>query len=265
MLKKSILASLLVALMVSWTASASVQAATASLQNENDATITTVGELEKEISNVDLNDAAELSEARENILENTDPEVLEEYGEKLQNEVTEATNELADKLELTSNAENPENQYASATTTLDDGTVLEVNVSDTALPNLLRATTSTEKFGARSYKVESRVYHVMYPDGWICLLTFYNVGKSGLTATGTSVGGTRGLFPLSINASSKITDKRAEKNGYDINGQGDYTLNYVGTHGIGIYVMYRTLVSTVKLNNLYASSAKVTKSFQLYK
>ncbi|WP_149024055.1 hypothetical protein [Listeria grandensis] len=165
---------------------------------------------------------------------------------------------------MTTDAANPENQYASATTTLDDGTVLEVNVSDTAVTNLLRAT-ATEKFGARSYKVESRVYHVLYPDGWICLLTFYNVNGSGLTATGTSVGGTRGLFLLSINASSKITDKRAEKNGYDINGQGDYTLNYVGTHGIGIYVMYRTLVSTVKLNKLYSASASVTKSFKLYK
>ncbi|EUJ32560.1 hypothetical protein [Listeria cornellensis] len=159
---------------------------------------------------MDLNDESKLNAERENIIENTEPEILEEYKEDLQNEVTEATNELADSLELTTDAENPENQYASATTTLDDGTVLEVNVSDTAVTNLLRAAT-TEKFGARSYKVESRVYHVLYPDGWICLLTFYNVNGSGLTATGTSVGGTRGLFPLSINASSKITDKRAEK------------------------------------------------------
>lgn len=263
MLKKTIISSLLVGVMVSWTASASVAAAS-TVQNEDEATITTVSELEKKINSVDLNDESKLNAERENIIENTEPEILEEYKEDLQNEVTEATNELADSLELTTDAGNPENQYASATTTLDDGTVLEVNVSDTAVTNLLRAAT-TEKFGARSYKVESRVYHVLYPDGWICLLTFYNVNGSGLTATGTSVGGTRGLFPLSINASSKITDKRAEKNGYDINGQGDYTLNYVGTHGIGIYVMYRTLVSTVKLNKLYSASASVTKSFKLYK
>ncbi|EUJ22557.1 hypothetical protein PGRAN_13056 [Listeria grandensis FSL F6-0971] len=78
MLKKTIISSLLVGLMVSWTASTSVAAAAPAL-NEKDTTITTVSELEKKINSVDLNDEATLNAERENIIENTEPEILEEY------------------------------------------------------------------------------------------------------------------------------------------------------------------------------------------
>ena len=62
-----------------------------------------------------------------------------------------------------------------------------------------------------------------YPDTILCLKTDFTVSSDGLRATSTSTAGTFAVFPNKVSASSKITDSRAEKISYNINGQGDYT------------------------------------------
>ncbi|WHY98468.1 hypothetical protein [Peribacillus simplex] len=85
-----------------------------------------------------------------------------------------------------------------------------------------------------------------------------------MTAESSSTVGTTGVFPLQISKSSKLTDKRAEKVGYDINAQGDYTLTWVGYNGIGFVSYDRTIISSVKLTKLTSANATVSTSYKQY-
>jgi hypothetical protein len=46
---------------------------------------------------------------------------------------------------------------------------------------------ATYYYGSRSYSVKTRVKHILYPDGWTGLITYYKIGKSGLTASSSSM------------------------------------------------------------------------------
>lgn len=144
---------------------------------------------------------------------------------------------------------------------LDDGTIVEVITVDSPVLEKRPLLKATQNYGSRSYSVKTRVYHVLYPDGWTGLVTYYNVGKGGLTATSTSSAGTTSIFPLQISKSTKITDKRAEKVGTDINGQGNYTLTYIGYNGIGLASYDRVIISTIKLTKLTSKNATVSTSY----
>ncbi|MEQ6378771.1 hypothetical protein RZN25_18405 [Bacillaceae bacterium S4-13-56] len=71
-----------------------------------------------------------------------------------------------------------------------------------------------------------------------------------------SIGGTSAVFPTSVVVKDyRITDKYAEKEGYDINGQAEYLVTIGGYNGIGFVSEYYTLRSQIKLVDLYSNSA----------
>ncbi|EUJ53033.1 hypothetical protein [Listeria fleischmannii] len=223
--------------------------------------IDTISELKSQIK--DFKDDGSLlnEEKREEIIENTKPEILEEYTEDLSEKVNEATNELSSSTQLEIDISDNEVYKNHDMKILDDGTIVEVITVDSPVLEKRPLLKATQNYGSRSYSVKTRVYHVLYPDGWTGLVTYYNVGKGGLTATSTSSAGTTSIFPLQISKSTKITDKRAEKVGTDINGQGNYTLTYIGYNGIGLASYDRVIISTIKLTKLTSKNATVSTSY----
>lgn len=227
-------------------------------------TINSVTELKEEIASMDIN-SDDHDQNREKLLYDTDPKVLEEYQKEVSIEVSKKIEDLADETNLEINTENNSGMTKHETIQLEDGSVLEVIVSDVPVieKTMMRAS-ATYNYGSRSYSVKTRVKHILYPDGWTGLVTYYKIGKSGLTAESSSTVGTTGVFPLQISKSSKLTDKRAEKVGYDINAQGDYTLTWVGYNGIGLVSYDRTIISSVKLTKLTSTNATVSTSYKQY-
>lgn len=228
--------------------------------------IESVQELENAIEEANGQGENDSKQLKDQIINNTDSEVLEKYTAKEEEAINQKIDELANKTELDVEADSNSFYEKHEETKLDDGTVIEAITSDSPAieqPQISLRATSTKKYGSRVYTVKLRVYHVLYPDGWTVLNTYYNVGSSGLTATSTSAAGTKSIFPLQISKHTKVTDKRAEKVGYDINGQGDYGMTYLGANGIGIAYYERTIRSTVKLTKLSKSkkTAQVKTSY----
>lgn len=200
---------------------------------------------------------------RNYIIDNTDPAILSGYVNKLNNEIKSKFNQMSKKEKKLSGTD----YFYQDKSDLLDGGYVEVSVSDQADlsggdGNISPMYTITKGYGSRYYTVQAHIYHLLYPDTYMGLRTYYNIGSYGLKATSTSAVGTSAVFPNTIVANTHITDAFAQKDGYDINGQGDYVYTLLGYNGIGIYTEYHTIVSTIKLLDLYSDSAYLSQTYQ---
>ncbi|WHY98467.1 hypothetical protein [Peribacillus simplex] len=124
---------------------------------------------------MDIN-SGDLDQNREKLLYDTDPKVLEEYQKEVSIEVTKTIEDLADETNLEINTESNSGMTKHETIQLEDGSVLEVIVSDVPVieKTMMRAS-ATYNYGSRSYSVKTRVKHIFYPDGWTGLVTYYKL------------------------------------------------------------------------------------------
>ncbi|MDO5040359.1 hypothetical protein [Clostridium sp.] len=178
---------------------------------------------------------------REIIIKKTSPEVLNAYFDNIEKEAKQKINSIGEQkmtIDLNTKGEVIKNIVKIP---IEGGEVILENNMIPIEKN------SREYLSYGDYKLQSkyRIKHTLYPDTYLVLNTFYNVKSDGLRATSTSTGGTSAVWPNKVSGSSRVTDSRAEKISYDINGQGDYkyTLEVLGNQ---IVQRDSTIISYVK-------------------
>jgi hypothetical protein len=235
-------------------------------------TINTIQELLAKLRSIQENHPLLLNDDAKNgvkdinrnyIIDNTNLAILSKYMNTLDNEIKSKFNQMSKVKTKLSGTD----YFHQDKSDLSDGGYVEVTVSDQADPSssdgdISPMYTITKGYGSRYYTVQTHIYHLLYPDTYMGLRTYYNIGSYGLKATSTSAVGTSAVFPNTIVANTHITDAYAQKDGYDINGQGDYVYTLLGYNGIGIYTQYHTIVSSIKLLDLYSDSAYLSQTYQ---
>ncbi|GGJ76380.1 hypothetical protein [Virgibacillus salexigens] len=218
----------------------------------------TVEEIENEVVKMEEDSTSSDEEKRKFLFENSNPKALKKYIEDLMVEVKNAMQDLSNDVEF--NTESPLN-VSKDSIKLPNGGMVKATVTDSAdasTGNIMPMEYVTKGFGDRRYTATYKVYHVAYPDTTLKLVNRYNISKSGLKMTSVGTGGTYAVFPTTVNPKSdRITDKYAQKEGWDINGQADYVVTVGGYNGIGLVTKTYTIRSTIKLVDLYSSSAYV--------
>ncbi|MBC1378022.1 hypothetical protein HB829_10670 [Listeria innocua] len=103
----------------------------------------------------------------------------------------------------------------------------------------------TKKYGNRSWSSNITYKSWGVPIGKIVLSNHYTINNNGLTMRYTSKAGTWDTSAWKVvSASTKTTDKYAQKVGYDLNGAGWYTIQTYGSK------RYFELRSTIQLSKL---------------
>ncbi|ECP4564980.1 hypothetical protein FZQ62_13845 [Listeria monocytogenes] len=103
----------------------------------------------------------------------------------------------------------------------------------------------TKKYGNRSWSSSITYKSWGVPIGKIVLSNHYTINNNGLTMRYTSKAGTWDTSSWKVvSASTKTTDKYAQKVGYDLNGAGWYTIQAYGSK------RYFELRSTIQLSKL---------------
>ncbi|EAC7844032.1 hypothetical protein AF927_10435 [Listeria monocytogenes] len=103
----------------------------------------------------------------------------------------------------------------------------------------------TKKYGNRSWSSSITYKSWGVPIGKIVLSNHYTINNNGLTMRYTSKAGTWDTSAWKVvSASTKTTDKYAQKVGYDLNGAGWYTIQAYGSK------RYFELRSTIQLSKL---------------
>lgn len=242
--------------------------------------INTMEELEAKISFYEKDNTLSEEVERTFIFENTKPEVLNTYIQNLAEEFQETVNNLSGELNsldgqtVKKEVKTESNGVVSVTVkeevkqthpSLNKAELIISNPDAVQLASTATSSQITQSFGDRSYKIDYAFYHLLYPDTHMVLNMFYKLNKSGITMTSTSKGGSYAVFPSSVSGSTKITDSRAEKVGYDVNAQGDFKWTLLGYNGVGISSIDVTIIGTVKLVDLYSNSALLKRSYAVYK
>ena len=178
----------------------------------------------------------------EEIIEDTEPKVLEEYfknlGEDLKN-LNTSLNNVSQSGDNSNTYDLPKSGGSVEIETSDELLSLERPPSE-----IMPFVTVSKPFGSHQYKIVYRVKNTLLPDANLGLVTYYKVSAKGLTATSCSNAGSTGSIVTDITASCKITDDIAEKVGYDINAQGDFKVTN-GLAGINYSSIYVTIVSSL--------------------
>jgi hypothetical protein len=192
----------------------------------------------------------------EKLLVDVNPEVIEEYNNTLVKDIEEINNQIILK------GETQEKEAIYELPNAGGHVIITTSSEEISKSNDKKLSKNTYKqmwamnipHGDHKYTVRYAISAFMYPDSYAGLITYFKSNSSGLTATSTSKVGTQGVFPTTVVASTRITDSRAEKVGYDINAQGDYTVTHGGYNGIGIVSFEITIISTIKLISMGASN-----------
>lgn len=210
-----------------------------------------------------------------NLLKSTNPAVIEEYANLLEEELRNFT------IPENMGNENSETVYeleeSGATITVVTETspsseipLLKEELKPKYLTSEVTAasTSSTNyysrSYGTYSYSIKYYIRAIGWPDAVAGLLTNYSVRSDGLRVNWASTAGTSGYIPTTIVGSSKVTDARAEKRGYDINAMGNYTVTIGGYNGIGLIFFDMTLVSRVLWHSTYSGGLNVGQSYSEY-
>jgi hypothetical protein len=221
-------------------------------------------ELVQEIKEINSNpNQIQNEDVYQDLVSKTDPNVLENYVNDLNEEIMNAINEATESVTIDTSEETtfskkielPDNGYII----VEQSTNIEDEPSDVvplAADYFYFYNTST------SYSATVYIRHVLYPDTKLVLKTGFKVTSKGLTATYASVAGTSAWFPNTVDGSAQITDSTAYKEGYDINAQGDYKYAAIGIGGSGVFNSYHTIVSSVKLIDLKSNGAIVRVSYK---
>lgn len=247
---------------------ATITSTSSAFASEKDYVIKTKKELLEKIEYFESDNTIS-DEERQFIFDNTKPNVLNSYLKEVAKEIEDAIKELS-KQEIKITTNNPKDVIKKSIKTKNNATV-EVTLTDEAVADpeptddFIIKPLALESFGDRSYRIDYAYYHFAYPATHMVLNMFYKISSSGLTLITTSKAGTSSVFPTTVVGSTKIIDSRAEKEGYDINAQGDYTMTVGGYNGIGFVTINVTIIGTVKLVYMNSSSANVDKYYSVYK
>ncbi|OIU71068.1 hypothetical protein [Rossellomorea aquimaris] len=229
-----------------------------------DELIQTIKEINKssEIKNLSTGEKVKVADE---ILKNATKEAKKEYDKQMMDEVKKGSEKIdMEKVNETG--------FDSAEITLSDGSKVEYQVSDISESeeyslqgqSMSPFVNTTKKYGDRRFTATITFDSWGVTVGKISLGTHYTIGDYGLKMRYVSKGGTEsysGLFDIQ-DANVKVTDSRAEKVGYDINGFGSYKVHA----GLGWLsgTKYFELTSTIKLYSLNKSnrSAYVQQSYR---
>ncbi|MBC1380947.1 hypothetical protein HB823_05050 [Listeria sp. FSL L7-1693] len=245
--------------------------------------IKTVGE-HPEINNLTEDEKNKL---RQDIFAKSPDNVVKDYGEDMNQELIEKSNEAdlsmengeeikSDNFEL-SDGSDVSLIATDVEDTLDVANdpfatdIIEVEPDDETLyeeTGLLKSSqgssiysSETKKYGNRSWSAYITYKSWGVPIGKIVLSNHYTINNNGLTMRYTSKAGTWDTAAWKVvSAKTKTTDARAEKVGYDINGAGWYTIQAYGSK------RYFELRSTIKLSKLdkKKKTAYVTHTYKYY-
>lgn len=223
-------------------------------------------------------DATEATTAFQEIAEEH-PEALIAYDEKLSQEIADNVQiyheENPTSINISTDASEPVTE--TATIELSDGGSVEFESTDREEANpcaqLEISSMSvfgpwekwiTQKYGERSHTAKYSIKHVMYPDTTMVLKTYYNLSKrSGITVTSTSKAGTEATFPHRISGTTGVTDKRAEKVGYNVNTNGEYTYSMVAKDTI-LHQREYEIRTTITLKEINTDDARVYSKYYVY-
>ncbi|MGG1557057.1 hypothetical protein [Geobacillus thermoleovorans] len=221
-------------------------------------------ELVQEIKAINSNpNQIENEDVYQDLVNKTDPTVLESYVNDLNEEIINAINEATESVTIDTNEETT---FSKKIELPDNGYVIveqSINIEDEPSDVVPLAADYFYFYNTSTfYSATVYIRHVLYPDTKLVLKTGFKVTTKGLTATYASVAGTSAWFPNTVDGSAQITDSTAYKEGYDINAQGDYKYAAIGIGGSGIFNSYHTIVSSVKLIDLKSNGATVRVSFK---
>ncbi|HAB0121225.1 TPA_asm: hypothetical protein GIP97_11970 [Listeria monocytogenes] len=234
--------------------------------------IKTVGE-HPEINNLTEDEKNML---RQDIYAKSPDNVVKDYGEDMNQELIEKSNEAdlsmengeeikSDNFELSDGSDVSliatdvedtldvaDDPFATDITEVEpDDETLDEETLDEETPLLKSSQGSaiysaeTKKYGNRSWSSSSTYKSWGVPIGKIVLSNHYTINNNGLTMRYTSKAGTWDTSAWKVvSASTKTTDKYAQKVGYDLNGAGWYTIQAYGSK------RYFELRSTIKLSKL---------------
>lgn len=197
------------------------------------------------------------------ILSSVSEETLTEYQEDKMEEVKNILNSYEAVVEVGGEQVNEE-------FILEDNSTITLSTSDEAdideSLNLMHSrsyqqspnVTTTKEYGSRRYTCSVYIKSLSVTMATLKLGNHYTINSNGLTMRYTSITGTNGTKISDVTeATSKTTDKYAEKVGYNINGEGSYRISgYLNNGYVGI-------TSTIKLLKLDKTkkTAYVKQSF----
>ncbi|MCI9069191.1 hypothetical protein [Clostridium sp.] len=192
------------------------------------------------------------------LIKETDPTVLKTYYRAIEEEINNKINNLEKInvcLDLSSKLDDKINTY---TIPINDGEIiLEYKLTQNESPQK-----EYVSYGSYTLELTAKITHITYPDTILCLNTDFTAKSDGLRATSTSTAGTFAVFPNKVSSSSKITDSRAEKISYDINGQGDYTYT-VEALGNQFMQWDRSIVSTITWEGVSGNKLNISYNGRL--
>jgi len=209
-----------------------------------------------------LNDSESVNPEEINLLENTDPEVIEDYFELVGKEVNSFTIP-----EGSSPLGNSEETYILPIS----GAQIVVTTTNEFTPDPIKeqkngtfSTLSVQKlFGTHKYTIDYRIIAIGAIPPQSTLVTTYTNKSDGLRATGATVAGSFAILPYTQISSATITDSRAELLGYDINAKGDYKITFVGYNGVGIWSADMEIVSRILWSAQGSTSSYVEQSYSV--
>ncbi|WP_214704248.1 MULTISPECIES: hypothetical protein [unclassified Exiguobacterium] len=194
------------------------------------------------------------------LIKNTSPEVLNQYNELLEEEISVFS--IADDENLGGNSKVT---YTLPKTGAEITVVTSNELVELAKTPQNKATVQSlqliRSFGTYSYKIAYSIRALLYPDSTCGLVTTYTTRSDGLRLTGHSTSGTSSIFPTAIKASSQAIDSRAEKIGYDINAMGLYNVTVGGYNGIGLMSFDMSITSKVRWDASTSTGLKVTQTY----
>lgn len=200
---------------------------------------------------------SKITKPEQELLAKTNPEVIEQYNQLLVEELSNFSIDLKDSPtgdgEVTYNLP----QTGAKITVTSTSTLIEQD------PQIgIQSYRIHRLYGKYKYEIKYKITAALYPDSICGLITNYTAKADGLRLTSASKAGTTSIFPTTIVASASITDNRAEKIGYDINAQGDYTVTIAGYNGVGLYSFDMTIISTVVWDASASNSIYVVEKYQ---
>ena len=224
---------------------------------ENEYQITDINMLKEEIVKLNhiTDETPEKIELRKEIMEDTNPLVLEEYNNILVDDLKDfySSNDN-EEVELATGHELPNSEAEVKVTAVD---VEEFNSNISPMQRVKKST------GDHNYTVDHNIKATLYPDSHTVLVTNYKVKSTGLSLNYTSTAGTHAIFPTTITKSSRIIDGSATTVGSDINGLGEYNVTIGGYNGIGLLSFDMTITSTVKWTSKSTGGQNVSQSYKV--
>ena len=227
-------------------------------------------ELKNELEKKDESNELTKSSANE-ILNATEPEVIEEYIEDSLDNMEEWINSCNDSHMFSLDGGESYKEFSKE---FNPGVYANVTLIDEEEENKLLALVSpesvyaasgqssetvTKEYGNRKFTIKIALTLAKIEVARLCLVNHYTISSKGLDVRYASCAGTTAKWMAEIaSEKTKITDKSARKEGADIDVRGDYKVKVkVPVADVHVQTRYGTLMNYVKLLKLNKGSAKL--------